>query len=278
MSNTFDTNGSNNEKQNKSVMTKGGHYINSRQETPCALDINYYDDMVRIQFAPELPKSKQTETRRYDYENVIMTALTRAKCNELYNAYEKVIRPAFENCEDTCVSIVLANVNLLTIGTGVVDGTPHPYISFCKGLDATTLVAPKENRLKYEFNTGEYVLGYNHETGEYKQRVITCNEIELFFNDLKNIRDASSNAYIHTDRVVSRYNNDQIHNKLNRIGEKLGLELSTKPRYSRGSGGSGSIFDTANSNSSYNNYSEPSTATNVTSIDDIDRLMAEQLK
>lgn len=257
-----------------STSTKGGHYINPKQDTPCALDVSYFDDMVRVQFAPELPAGRQTESRRYDYENCIITALTRAKCNELCNVYNKVIRPAIENCEDETASVTLAGVNLLIIGTGVVDGTPHPYICFCKDLDPNTLVAPKEKRLKYEFNTGEYVLGYNPETGEYKQRVVTCNEIDLFFHDLENVRDASSNAYVHTERVVNRYLRDTLDSKINRIGEKMGLELATKPRFTRGGGGKGSIFDNVNSNASSN---EQSSAANITSIDDIDALMASEL-
>lgn len=262
----------NNERSNRTTTsTKGGHYTNSKQDVPCALDISYYDDMVRIQFAPELPAGKQTEHRRYDYENAVMTALTRVKCNELYNAYTEVIVPAIENCVDTSVSVTLAGVNLLTVGTGVVDGVPHPYIAFCKDLDTQTLIAPKEKRLKYEFNTGEYILGYNPNTGEFKRRVITYNEADLFFNDLKNIRNASSNAYVHTERAVNRYLRDSLDTKINRIGEKLGLELSTKTKYSRGNGGKGSIFESTTST-----MSERSSSNNITSIDDIDALMDEQ--
>ena len=270
--NSNNNNSGNSEKTTRSTSTKGIHLINPRQEIPCALDITYYDDMVRVQFAPELPANKQTENRRYDYENSVMTALTRAKCNELCNAYENVIRPAIINCEDASVSITLAGVNVFQIGTGVVDGAPHPYLCFCKDINPNTLVSPKDKRLKYEFNTGEYILGYNPETGEFKERVITCNEIDLFFHDMKNIRDASSNAYVHTDRVVNRYTKDTLDNKINRIGEKMGLDLSTKSRYSKGNGGRGSIFDTASSVTDQN-----SNATTITSIDDIDAMMAQQL-
>ena len=265
-------NNQNSESTKRSGSTKGAHMINPRQATPCAMDISYYDDMVRIQFAPELPAGKQTETRRYDYENVLITALTRAKCNELCNAYKAVIRPAIENCEDATISISLAGTNLFMVGTGVTDDTPHPYICLCKDLNPETLIAPNDKRMKYEFNTGEYVLGYNPNTGEYKSRVITCNEIDLFFHDLENIRNASSNAYVHTDRVVNRYTRDTLDSKINRIGEKMGLDLSTKTKYTRGGGGRGSIFDNMTSSSN-----EQPTSAPITSIDDIDALMSDQL-
>ena len=270
--NNFNNNNNTERSSRPSTSTKGGHFTNSKQAVPCALDVSYYDDMIRIQFAPELPATKQTENRRYDYENCVMTALTRSKCNEIYNAYVEVIRPAIENCVDTSISVTLAGVNLLVIGTGVSDGIPHPYIAFYKDLDTQTLVAPQEKRLKYEFNTGEFILGYNPDTGEFKKRVVTYNEVDLFFNDMKNVRNASSNAYVHTERAVNRYTRDTLDSKINRIGEKLGLDLSTKNKYTRGGGGRGSIFDAA-----MNTMSEQTT-TNATiaSIDDIDALMAEQ--
>jgi hypothetical protein len=259
-------NASNTEEKKRSVSTKAFHGTAAHSATPCALDVTYYDDMVRLAFSPELPMNAQTENRRYDYENNIMTALTRAKCNELCNLYKTVIRPAIENCEDTQVAVTLAGVNLLQIGTGVTDGVPHPFIAFYKGLDPETLISPKETRIKYEFNTGEYILGYNPETGEFKQRVVTCNEIDLFFNDLENVRNASSNAYVHTDRTVNKYWRDTLDSKLNRIGEKNGLDLSTKPRYgTNGGGGRGSLFD---NQTGYNNT--PSNSTSVASLDEIE--------
>lgn len=250
--------------QKKSVSTKGLHVTNGKVETPCALDVSYYDDMVRIQFSPELPKSSQTENRRYDYENSLITAITRAKCNELCNLYDDVIRPAILKREDVQVGISLASVNLLQVGTGIKDGDPHPYISFYKGINQETLIAPKETTMKYEFNTGEYILGYNPETGEFKERVVTCNEIDLFFNDLKNMRSASSNAYVHTERTVNRYWKDTLDSKLNRIGEAQGINLVNKPKFTPGGGGRGSIFDNQQDKSSQSN------ANVVTSLNDID--------
>ena len=264
-------NTSNSEQQKRSVTTKAFHGTAGYSATPCALDVSYYDDMVRLAFSPELPQSAQTENRRYDYDNNIMTALTRAKCNELCNLYNTIIRPAIENCEDATVAVTLATVNLLQVGTGVVDGVPHPYIAFYKGLDPDTLISPKETRVKYEFNKGEYILGYNPETGEFKGRVITCNEIDLFFNDLMNVRDASSNAYVHTERTVNKYWKDTIDTKLNRIGEANGLELSTKPRYSTGNGGKGSLFD---NQSGYNN-NQSNNSTTVNSLDDIESALSD---
>lgn len=275
--NNFNNNNANgnSEQQKRSVTTKAFHGTSGGSATPCALDVSYYDDMVRLAFSPELPKSAQTESRRYDYDNNIMTALTRAKCNELCNLYQTIIRPAIQNCEDVAVGVSLANVNLLQIGTGVVDGIPHPYIAFYKGLDPQTLIPPKETSLKYEFNTGEYILGYNPETGEFKDRVVTCNEIDLFFNDMMNIRDASSNAYVHTDRVVNKYWRDTLDTKLNRIGEQAGLDLSTKPRFgNNGGGGKGSLFDNQTGYGGYNNSNTQNpTSAPIVSLDELDAVL-----
>ena len=72
-----------NEKTN--VNTRGASFKNSTSEKPCALLVTYWNDMVRLEFAPELPENEQTENRKYDYKHTVSTCLTRAKCNELVN-------------------------------------------------------------------------------------------------------------------------------------------------------------------------------------------------
>ena len=53
-------------KPSRSVNTSGPTYKNSSVEVPCALGVKYWNDMIQVEFVPELPKSQQTQTRRYD--------------------------------------------------------------------------------------------------------------------------------------------------------------------------------------------------------------------
>ena len=253
----------------KSINTSGMTTRNPNAEVPSALSVVYWDDMVKVSFAPELPHSQQTENRRYDYENSVFTTLSRNKCNELYNQYKEIIIPAIKSGENKAISVPIAGVHQFMIGTGVgEDGVPHPFVALIKNIDASTLQAETKNIIKYEFNRGEYILNYDPKTGKYDDRVFTYNELDLFMQDLNSFREGSSNAYVHTDRVVNKYYKDTVNSKLDRIGEKMGLDLAYKPRYGNGgNGGQGSIFDKPK------NTTPEGGSTTVNSMEELDKYM-----
>ena len=267
-------NSTNNSNDNqKHVQTRVATYYNSKvaNGAPCALIIAYYDDGVRIQFAPELPKAEQTERRRYDYDHTIMTFVRRSKCLELYNAYNAVIVPALRDGKSAQVSIPLAQVNQIMLDTGVgEDGIPHPKLKYIKNIDPNTLIADANNVVSYEFNTGEYISGYDEVTGNFKERVVTFNELVLFMEDLKNITTAGSNAYVHIDRVVNKYWRDTLDNKLVQIGDKLGVDLSYRSTRSYGNGSQGSIF-----NQRTNNQTQTAPQNTVNSLDALNQTILD---
>ena len=121
-------NNDNTKKQNN-VNTKGASFKNVSADKPCALIITYWNDMVKLEFAPELPENEQTENRKYDYEHTVSTCVTRAKCNELVNGYKNVIVPAIKACEDKAISVPIAQVNQLQISTNIKNGEPLPVIN-----------------------------------------------------------------------------------------------------------------------------------------------------
>lgn len=223
---------------------------NGFAKIPSAMKITYWDDMVKLEFFPELPESKRTETRRYDYDNPWTTCISRSKCNELSELYydeEKGIKKAIKDREQKRRSIPIAGVNLLSIDTGVDlygDGEAHPFIELTKNIDPETLKS--DTSIMYEFSHGEYISDHNPASGEFKERVITNNEVDLFMNDLTSFRDASSKSYVHAARCVDRAYKDNISNSLKKIGEKVGADLSFMNTYSRDGAGYGSIFDKSN--------------------------------
>lgn len=265
--NNNDNNTNANEKTN--VNTRGASFKNSNSKKPSALIVTYWNDMVKLEFAPELPENEQTENRKYDYKHTVSTCLTRAKCNELVNAYKNIIVPAIKACENKKVSVPIANVNQLQIDVNLVDNEPHPVLKLIQNINADNLQATENNIIYYEFNTGEYILNYEPTNGTFSERVITHNEIDLFMSDLENVKNAGSNAYIHTDRCVNKYWKDSIDTKLNRIGEANGLSLSFKPQYgNNGKGGNGSIFDNKPSNNDAPTQS-------IESMEELDKALAE---
>ena len=262
----MENNQNNNQTDKKSVSTRGNKYYNTTCGVPSALEVIYYDNAARIVFTPELPESQRTERRVFDYDHQVLTSLSRAKANELYNAYEEKIIPAIKEGRDEQVSVPLANVNQLMITTDPdANGVPRPKIKLIKNINPETLIANDSDVIYYEFNVSEYILGYNEKTGSFKERVTTYNELELFMKDLQSMVEATSNAYCHTDRVVNKFWKDTLDEKLVKIGATQGLDLAFKSnRGSYGNATQGSIFD--NRPSANNN--EPSTT--ITSIDQLD--------
>lgn len=243
----FNNNNNNGQQQQKkSVNTRGNAYYNSNQTTPCCLTVAYWDNMIKLSFARQLPPEQQTNMRKYDHDNEVISAMTRIKAETLYEKYKEVIVPALEEAKDEAISVTVGGVNQIQIATNVdAEGVPHPCIRLIKEI-GEDLKAVASNILEYDFNTTEVVYGYNPENGTFTKREFIFSELELFMRDLNSAVEASSNAYVHTDRVVTKFMTDRTDSKLNQIGAKLGLQLDTNPRFSSGRGGQGSIFDGPN--------------------------------
>lgn len=257
---------SNNSRQGRSVNTSGPSYKNANGEVACAITVKYWNDMTQVEFAPELPKSQQTQTRRYDYDHSVKVTLTRAKCKMLTMAYKNDIVPALAENNQLSRSVSVAGVNQLMIDTNIVDGQAHPLLKFIQNIDEKTLKADPSNVLIYEFNRAEILEDYNFETGEFKGILTPHFELDLFMSDLENALDSSSNAYVHADKYADAYFRDMIINKLNKIGEANGLQM-TSPQYgNNGGGGKGSIFTNASGNGSQ----ESVPAQNVSSLEELD--------
>lgn len=254
----------------KHVNTSCAHKVNGTASAnnikQCALDIDYYDDRIKITFSPQLPLEEQTEKRKYDYnyQNQIVTLLTREKANELATAFENVMKPKLLKGEPETISVPIAGVNQLAITTEQGDnGILRAKLKLIKNIEPNSLIADGGNVYEYEFNTGEYILGYDETNGSFKDRVITYNELNLFIKDLESVVSAFSNAYVHTDRCVNRYWKDTIDDKLNKIGGAQGLDLAYKPR---NNGTTGSIFS---------GHTAQQTSTPTATITNLDELESE---
>ena len=253
-------------KPSRSVNTSGPTYKNSSVEVPCALGVKYWNDMIQVEFVPELPKSQQTQTRRYDYDHSVLATMRRSKCKMLSMAYHKDIVPALEQNIQKSRSVSIAGVNQLMIDTNIVDGEAHPVIRFIQNIDESTLKADPSNVCVYEFNRAEILEDYNFETGEFKGILKPHFELDLFMDDLDNALAGTSNAYVHATKYTDAYFRESIINKLNKIGEANGLSM-TSPQYgNNGGGGKGSIFTSAAGNSSQ----ESVPAQNVSSLEELD--------
>jgi hypothetical protein len=204
-----------------------------------AFEWGFRDDMLTVSISPELPESEQSEKRRYDYEHNWYTMVSRLKCFELYNKAQELLIPALEKKEPVFISVTIADVNQFGIGVRIDEsGDTHGYAKIIRNINPDTLTT--DAVIEYEFRKNEVVMNYDTNTGSFNKEM-NDTELLLFINDLKAFVDASSNAYIHSDRVVSRYATDTMNTMVKGIANKVGFEMPNSFTASR----SGATYGTA---------------------------------
>lgn len=237
-------------------------------QTPILLMTAFQNDMLKLTFCNELPASQQTETMRFDRKNPIVTCIVRDKCNVLYEAYEKELKPMLEGetpMEPHSVSITVANVNQIALATAP-DGNGgwQTELRLIKGIDPQTLTST--NVTTFVFPKGEYITDYNPNDGSFKDRKITHNGIDVFASDLNTFKIASSKAYVHAARCVDKSYKDMMYDAIVQIGNKVGAEIQQRGQGTgaRYGSGSASLFDKSSNSSTIN--SMPSM-----SLDDLEK-------
>lgn len=236
----------NGEKEKRDTNTRSHTYRNSKS-TICensAIVVSYWEDMVKIAFTAELPSQLQTDSRRWDYDSQVVTCIPREKCNDIYNGYISIIKPAIDAKKNSSIGIIVGGSNMIVVGTGVdkANGEVAPYIALHKNINPNTRLA--ESTYMYQFNKGEIITGYNSETGEAESSIDTNNELDVFMKDLDSFRSASSKAFVHSARCVDKTFKDILLNDLIAIGKKTGVDLSFtgNTNNNRGASFSGAMF------------------------------------
>lgn len=246
----------NNDNEDRSVQTRTNAVRSDKVATPILLLPSYQNDMMKLSFCNELPASQQTETKRFDRQNPIVTCVTREKCNVLYDGYKDLIEPMIKGEKEKefkSVSVTVADVNQVALVLEKDDnGDWKAKLKLMRGINPDTLVC--DNIVDFTFPMGEYIVDYDPKTGNFGDRKITYNGIEVFVSDMHEFSHAASKAYVHAARCVDKSYKDMVYDAIVQIGHKLGVELKS---YGNGTGNSrygstGSIFDRGANNSSIN--------------------------
>ena len=154
----------NTNRDRQAVTTRSMTLRNSYAKIPCALEVTFYNDMIRLGFVPPLPEGQRGENKLYDYNNSVITFLSRAKCHELYLKYKACIKPAIEEKKQMFISVEVGDAkNHIGISTGVnnsTDGEAHPCLILIRGIDPQT--KKSNDVILYEFRKGTVYEDYNH--------------------------------------------------------------------------------------------------------------------
>lgn len=263
----------NNSKDALNVNTRGPQFMNKDGFDPSTLLIGFWNDMISIKIHPALEKSKQTESKVFDYEKVVNTALTLEKATILKEQIEKKILPAIENDEDKKVGVPVGGDSLIVVGTGKdMTGKISPYIAIHKSLDAKT--RKPEMSIHYEFSRGTAIEDYDAKTGEFTLVKDIHGELNIFLEILKASIAGLSNCQTHSSRYVDKFYRSKLLNDISEIAAKLGISTNS---YGNKGGyynkNKNDVFAKQNNSSNQSLDSEPQLET-LNNINDIDGFLS----
>lgn len=262
--------GSTNNKDEKSSNTRGIQFKNKKGFDPSTISFNFWNDMLSVRINPALPSEQQSNTKVYDYDKTVSTALNVPKAQLLLDRIVKYVVPAIEANEDKTVGISVGGDSLFCVGTGKgMTGEIRPYVAIHKSLNQDTM--KPEMSIYYEFNKEEAIDDYNAETGKYSFHAGLHAEFTTFVSILRAFVSAMTMANAHADRHANMYFNDKLMKTLNSIAEKLGVSVQNS--YNGGTSYSRSSISFNNSKS--DNYSETVADTmNISDINAIDDFLS----
>lgn len=253
----------NNSKDNndRNVNTRGITLYNKNGFDPSALSIGFWNEsFLSLKINPALEKSQQTQTKVFDYEKTVSTALTVQLMQLMSHAIKTYIYPAIEAGEDKSVGLQVGGDSLVVVSTGKrMTGEIRPCIGIHKGLDPQT--KKPEMSIFYEFNKSQIIEDFNEENGAYNIISNINSELELFVNILDASIAALSKGNVHAMRSVMKFYNDKLMNTTLAIANKVGAPVpQTTSRYNA----SGNKVDFATGNtSSYNSHVDDGEIENI---------------
>jgi len=215
-------NSQNNSREGTNVNTKGLSFFNSVGFEKSALLVGYWNSLISIKMHPALDPSKQTETKKFNYDQVISTALTIEKAFILATKIEKDILPAIINNEQKSVAVPVGADSLLLVSTGKdLTGAIAPYLAIHKSLNQKTKLP--ELSMYYFFNTDMCIEDYDEKTGTFEIGLSLNAELMTFLNLLKTSIIGLSNVTAHASRCVDKYFKDKLNSDIGEIATKLGV-------------------------------------------------------
>lgn len=214
-------NNNNNAPKRDNVNTRGFNLSNAEGViAQSTLVFGFWNDLISIKLHPALPKSEQSEKKRFNYDHALSTALTLEKAMEL----SSIIAEAKTSDKPRFFKGVQVGMDSL-VGVSAITEDDKTTIVFgiYKGLDPETRL-PSE-KLLYEFRRVRVIEDYNDETGNYKMKESAeSSELNLFERGLLSAIDHLTNASVHADRHVNNYKNKMQTTTMNSIANKVGAE------------------------------------------------------
>lgn len=232
-------NNDSNKREQTNVNTRGAVFMNSESEiNQSTLVTGFWNNMVSLKLHPTLPADKQTDFRKFNYDEVINTALTETKVAALLHiakeAYTKLLAG-----EDFAKGISVGGNGLVSLF--VIGSAKYAYLQIARDIDEHTRQSKNSNI--YIFKTESTIENYSTESGEFTAGESIQSEFLRFIDVLEASLHELSNAGVHAYRHVEKFYKDKVMNTLTAVAEKNGVDTgSTFNRNSYANKGGGGGF------------------------------------
>lgn len=234
-----------NKKQEKEYYSPFKLYHAESVVDQSTMQISYWNQMMKIIFAPLLPNSTP-DSPKYDYDNKGVVCINHVQAYMLAQEIATLLQDQelYRN-----VGIVNTNNgNLLCVSNGVEYGVTTPCLVLRKIGDNGEIVYA----YIYQFRDDKYsVRNFDETTKEYDKNFFPTVELELFRDTLIEYYKSMSGALAYSVVDMMKYDTSRVNTKLDSIAEKLGIEYGSKRQYNGNSNagrrptgtGSGTMFD-----------------------------------
>lgn len=217
----------------KSIISTGYQFYNEN----ATMVVSFWNDIfISIKMYPALPESERTETRQYDYDKGVTTAINSYKSSQLFAQFGDITR-AFDNGEEASYYVDVSGNNLIGIGTKKIDikgeKTQVCYLAIHKNLNENKI---PEKSFYFYFGDKYIIKDYNPNTGDYRQTITKSGDFITFMDILRSQSIAANKAIAHSVKVVLNSTFNKFDMKIDAIANNLKVKYpnSYSSRYQTG--------------------------------------------
>lgn len=225
------------------------------------LTTQYWKNALRISICPKNADSP-ADAPTFDLKNGISIYLNHNKARILYKVLQDFMSDPekYDNCG------VDSGMSLITFSTGKQYGSTFPIITICKVDDGGNIVSSFAYEVKGDYHYS--INGFSEVSKNFTKTYYPNMELEQFADVLRTYFEAMTYATAYSVIEQNKWDFNRISNKLNRIGEKLGIDLTSGNGTGRSS--SSSSFFSQNGGTSSSGGDEFSDGYTSATLDDID--------
>lgn len=199
----------NSRERDDSTNTRGRQYYNSDGTHKSTLVLGFWNKMISLKIHPALPADKVTQNERFDYNQVISTALSTEKALKISELIDTHVIPSLLEGVKVSKGVPIGVDSAVVVGVNEdQSGQHYAFLAITKNIDGETKI-PKEV-LVYQFTNQLVIDKYDFQEGEFDVSNDAVLEVKEFSLQLMAAVQALVGAQAHSMRHIDKYYRDRL--------------------------------------------------------------------